>query len=206
MDTLSSKDFYNLLIYYVIWDNNLWLDNTVVYFFFFSFCVWIILYNLFVFEFWWLCSVQDFVSSVPYHGVFGILIPLLVTILQVHVQGTTHSLFQTHSLNMWISLVATVVYYFACAADMKDKLLHWHATDNSQFFNGIASISGSLSTVGFVSVLLSRLGGCIIFLVWGLVSIVLVMCKNAETIKGGVVWLYQKMRGVEKQRLPRLSV
>lgn len=157
---------------------------------------------------YWFCSVQDFVSLVPYHGVFGILIPLLVTILQVHVQGTTHSLFETHSLNMWVSLVATVVYYFACAVDMKFKL-HCHANnipDNSQLFNGIANLSGSLSTVGFVSVLLPPLGGCIIFIAWGLVSMILVIRKHAETIKGGFVWFYQKMRGVEKPRLPRLSV
>lgn len=146
-------------------------------------------------------------SSVPYHGVFGILIPLLLTILQVHVQGATHSLFETHSLNMWVSLVATVVYYVACAVDMKLKL-HCDATDNShsQLFNGIAIISGSLSTVGFVSVLLSPLGGCIVFLVWGSVSIILVIFRNAETIKGGFAWLYQKIHGVEKPRLPRLSV
>ncbi|KAK2650632.1 hypothetical protein Ddye_018121 [Dipteronia dyeriana] len=107
----------------------------------------------------------------PYHAVFGFLIPLLVGILEVNSQGTNKSSFETHPANMWAFLSATFIYCFAFAADMKSQLHSSTTTGQSKLSSLTAVVSGSLSSVSLVSVFLSRLLGRLLFIIWALVIV-----------------------------------
>ncbi|KAK2650631.1 hypothetical protein Ddye_018120 [Dipteronia dyeriana] len=74
--------------------------------------------------------VQELISRMPYHAVFGFLIPMLVGILEVKSQesrvksqGTNKSSFETHvpSKHVCVSVVHILVCCFAFAADMKSQ-------------------------------------------------------------------------------------
>ncbi|KAK3195132.1 hypothetical protein Dsin_026442 [Dipteronia sinensis] len=119
-------------------------------------------------------------ALMPYHAVFGFLIPLLVAVLQMNNQGTNNYSFETHPANLWVFLLATLVYCFAFVADIK-----------SQYYNPsyaqLAVISGSLSSVSLISLFLPDLPGRLIFIPWAFVSIVV----SRSLIISLRFWLYQ---------------
>ncbi|KAL5798839.1 hypothetical protein ACOSQ2_003659 [Xanthoceras sorbifolium] len=94
-----------------------------------------------------------FVSRMPYHAVFGFLIPLLIAVLQVNNQGTNNYSFETHPANLWAFLLATLVYCFAFAADIKYKFYNPRLR-YAQLSRLVAVISGSLSSVSLISIFL----------------------------------------------------
>ncbi|TXG62646.1 hypothetical protein EZV62_009640 [Acer yangbiense] len=96
---------------------------------------------------------------------FKYLIPMLITVLQVSSQRS-ESPFKSHPANMWISLIATFIYYFAVAAQL----------ENTIFFERsiiVAAISGPLSAVSLVSMFLPGLLGFLIFIPWTLLTIII---------------------------------
>ncbi|KAI9180215.1 hypothetical protein LWI28_002419 [Acer negundo] len=115
-------------------------------------------------------SEQKFVFWMPYHAVFGFLIPLLVALLQVNNQGTNKYSFETHQANLWVFLLATFVYCVAFAADIQSK---FYSTNYAKLSRFVAVISGSLSSVSLISIFLPPLLGRLIFIPWAFVSIVL---------------------------------
>ncbi|KAK2650623.1 hypothetical protein Ddye_018112 [Dipteronia dyeriana] len=98
---------------------------------------------------------------------FKYLIPMLITVLQVSSQGHSESPFKSHPANMWISLVATFIYYFAVAAAQLESAIFFERSII------VAAISGSLSAVSLVSMfLLPGLLGFLIFIPWTFIPII----------------------------------
>ncbi|KAK3195133.1 hypothetical protein Dsin_026443 [Dipteronia sinensis] len=129
-------------------------------------------------------SEQKFFSRMPYHAVFGFLIPLLVAVLQVNNQGTNNHSFETHPANLWAFLLATLVYCFAFVADIKSQ---YYNSSYAQLYSLVVVISGSLSSVSLISVFLPDLLGRLIFVLWAFVSIFV----SRSLIIGICCWLYQ---------------
>ena len=128
------------------------------------------------------CSEKKLFSRMPYHAVFGFLIPLLVAVLQVNNQGTNRYSIETHPTNTLAFLLATLVYCFAFVADIK-----YYNPSYAQLYSLLAVISGSLSSVSLISVFPPDLPSRLIFIPWAFVSIVvsrsLIICLCC--------WLYQ---------------
>ncbi|KAI5345145.1 hypothetical protein L3X38_013022 [Prunus dulcis] len=97
---------------------------------------------------------QGFISSMPWHTIFAFLNPLLIGILQVKCQGATKSPFDTHQEVMWTFLLATLVYCFAFAANMKSR--RDCSTVYSRISGHFALLTGSLSSVSLFSIFLPR--------------------------------------------------
>ncbi|KAK2650696.1 hypothetical protein Ddye_018185 [Dipteronia dyeriana] len=150
-------------------------------------------------------SEQNFFSKMPYHAVFGYLNPLLVAVLQVNNYS-----FETHTANLWVFVLATLIYCFAFIADIK-----------SQFYNPsyaplstlVAVISGSLSSVSLISVFLPDLPGLLIFIPWAFVSIVvsrsfiISLCSWIyQMIRFQVVGIWNRFKGSNLMEHPRLPV
>ncbi|TXG62587.1 hypothetical protein EZV62_009581 [Acer yangbiense] len=131
-------------------------------------------------------SEQKLFSRMPYHAVFGFLIPLLVAVLQLQVnnQGTNNYSFETHPANLWVFLLATLVYCFAFVADIKSQ---YYNPSYAQLYSLLAVISGSLSSVSLISVFLPDLPGRLIFIPWAFVSVVV----SRSLIISLCCWLYQ---------------
>ncbi|TXG62641.1 hypothetical protein EZV62_009635 [Acer yangbiense] len=85
-------------------------------------------------------------------------------ILQVSSQGN-ESPFKSHPVNMWISLVAAFIYYFAVVAQLEDTIFFEQSII-------VAAISGPLSAVSLVSMFLPGLLGFLIFIPWTLLTII----------------------------------
>ncbi|TXG62629.1 hypothetical protein EZV62_009623 [Acer yangbiense] len=115
-------------------------------------------------------SEQKFASWIPYHAVFGFLIPLLIALLRVNNQGGKNYSFETHPANLWVFLLATFAYCVAFAADIQSK---FYSTKYALLSSCVAVISGSLSSVSLISIFLPPLLGRLIFIPWAFVSIVL---------------------------------
>ncbi|KAL6289969.1 hypothetical protein ACE6H2_007479 [Prunus campanulata] len=108
---------------------------------------------------------QGFISSMPWHTIFAFLNPLLIGILQVKCQGATKSPFDTHRGIMWIFLLATLVYCFAFAANMKSR--RNSSTVYSRISGHFALLSGSLSSVSLFSIFLPRFPNeQLVFFLW----------------------------------------
>ena len=105
----------------------------------------------------------------PWHAVFAFLNPLLIGVLQVQCQGQSVSPFDTHRSDMWTFLLATLVYCFAFAANIKRR---GGRTTYALISGHVALISGSLSSVSLVSVFLPKLLGRLIFFSWIILPVV----------------------------------
>ncbi|KAI9182631.1 hypothetical protein LWI28_027345 [Acer negundo] len=129
---------------------------------------------------------QKLFSRMPYHAVFGFLIPLLVAVLQLQVnnQGTNNYSFQRHPANLWVFLLSTSVYCFAFIADIKSQ---YYNPSYAQLYSLVAVISGSLSSVSLISLFLPDLPGRLIFIPWAFMSIVV----SRRLIISLCCWLYQ---------------
>ncbi|KAH7576298.1 hypothetical protein ACOSP7_003466 [Xanthoceras sorbifolium] len=133
-------------------------------------------------------SEPKFVSWMPYHAVFGFLIPLLIAVLQVNNQGTNNYSFETHPTNLWAFLLATLVYCLAFAADIKYQFYNPRLS-YAQLSRLVAVISGSLSSVSLISIFLPYLPGRLIFIVWASFSTVV----SRSLIISLCRWLYYQM-------------
>ncbi|PON82952.1 hypothetical protein TorRG33x02_212480 [Trema orientale] len=114
----------------------------------------------------------------PWHAVFAFLNPLLVGVLQVKCQSQSASPFDTHRSDMWTFLLATLVYCFAFAANTRRRRY-------AVISGHVALISGSLSSVSLVSVLLPRSLGRLIFFTW----IILPVVVSRQTISCICRWI-----------------
>ena len=99
----------------------------------------------------------------PWHAVFAFLNPLLIGVMQVKCQNASSSPFLTNPTDMWTFLLATLIYCFAFAANIK-----WRRgrTIYALFSGHIALISGSLSSVSLFSIFLPTLFGRLILFLW----------------------------------------
>ncbi|KAK3195083.1 hypothetical protein Dsin_026393 [Dipteronia sinensis] len=133
------------------------------------------------------CSEQNFASWIPYHAVFGFLIPLLIALLQVNDNGGSACYFETHPVNMWVFLLATFAYCIAFVADFQSK---FYSTKYAKLSRFIAVISGSLSSVSIISIFLPPLLGPLIFIPWAFMSIFL----SRGFIVSICRWFYQMIK------------
>lgn len=115
-------------------------------------------------------------SNMPWHAAFGFLNPLLIGVLQVKCQGQALSPFETHTRAMWTFLLATFVYSFAVAAYVKRNRRPQKTNNYRKIVSGdVAIISGSLSSVSLVSILVPTnlvLIGRLIFFTWIVVPLI----------------------------------
>jgi len=130
------------------------------------------------------CSLHGFIFSTPCHAVFAFLNPLLIGVIQVKFQGTAQSPFQTSSPSMWAFLLATFIYCFAFAANMRFK-----CTRYSRLSGHVAFFAGSFSSISLVSVLLPALLGRLIFAVW----IILPIMVARHFVQFIFLWIYQRI-------------
>ncbi|KAJ4823014.1 hypothetical protein Tsubulata_009219 [Turnera subulata] len=122
-------------------------------------------------------------SSSPWHGVFAFLNPLLVGVIQVKFQGKTDSPFDSRPLCMWVFVSATVVYCFALAS----KLRFYGSVFYSKLSGDVALLSGSLSSVALVSILLPQLAGWVLSIAWTLFPMILAH----KLIRHMVIWIHK---------------
>lgn len=125
--------------------------------------------------------------SMPWHAIFAFLNPLLVGVLQVKGQSSKVSPFDTHPADMWTFLLATLLYCFAFAANIK---YHGQRTSASysRISGHVALLSGSLSSVSLLSIFLPTLLGRLIFILW--LTFPMIVARQLN-IHGFCHWLYQ---------------
>ncbi|KAH8488415.1 hypothetical protein H0E87_024181 [Populus deltoides] len=129
-------------------------------------------------------SLQGFIFSTPCHAIFAFLNPLLIGVIQVKFQGTAQSPFQTSLPSMWAFLLATIIYCFAFAANMRFK-----CTRYSRLSGHVAFFAGSFSSISLVSVLLPALPGRLIFAAW----IILPIMVARNFVQFICLWIYQRV-------------
>ncbi|KAK4848291.1 hypothetical protein QYF36_011361 [Acer negundo] len=105
---------------------------------------------------------------------FKTLIPMLVGVLQVNIQSKDESPFKTHPTNMWVFVFSTFIYYSVAQGSVS-----------------LAVVSGSLSSVSLLSVLLPCLLGHLIFIAWAFVTIVVAYQVHALLIHNVCQKLHQ---------------
>ncbi|CAL9006734.1 unnamed protein product [Prunus brigantina] len=127
---------------------------------------------------------QGFISSMPWHTIFAFLNPLLINILQVKCQGATKSPFDTHRGVMWIFLLATLVYCFAFAANMKSRCNC--STVYSRISGHFALLSGSLSSASLFSIFLPRFPNeQLVFFLWIIMPLIVArkwICRACQKL------------------------
>ncbi|KAG5231186.1 transmembrane [Salix suchowensis] len=129
-------------------------------------------------------SLQGFIFSTSCHAVFAFLNPFLIGVIQVKFQGTNQSPFQTRLASMWAFLLATFVYCFAFAANMKFK-----CTTYFRFSGHVAFLAGSFSSISLVSFLLPARLGPLVFVVWAILPII--VARSA--VQFTCLWIYQRI-------------
>lgn len=126
----------------------------------------------------------------PWHAIFAFVNPLLIGVLQVKAQGAYASPFDTHPGDMWTFLVATLLYCFAFAANIK---CHPHQTKTcSRISATVALLSGSLSSVALLSIFLPPLLARLIFFSWTVLPLIVARQLIHQTFH----WLFQWARKV----------
>ncbi|KAG5231185.1 transmembrane [Salix suchowensis] len=129
-------------------------------------------------------SLQGFIFSTSCHAVFAFLNPFLIGVIQVKFQGTSQSAFQTRLPSMWAFLLATFLYCFAFAANMKFKY-----TTYFRFSGHVAFLAGSFSSISLVSFLLPARLGPLVFAVWAILPIMVAR----STVQFICLWIYQRI-------------
>ncbi|KAJ6679437.1 PROTEIN putative-RELATED [Salix purpurea] len=127
---------------------------------------------------------QGFIFSTSCHAVFAFLNPFLLGVIQVKFQGTSQSAFQTRLPSMWAFLLATFLYCFAFAANMKFKY-----TTYFRFSGHVAFLAGSFSSISLVSFLLPARLGPLVFAVWAILPIMVAR----STVQFICLWIYQRI-------------
>uniref|UniRef100_A0A6N2MSG4 Uncharacterized protein n=1 Tax=Salix viminalis TaxID=40686 RepID=A0A6N2MSG4_SALVM len=127
-------------------------------------------------------SLQGFIFSTSCHAVFAFLNPFLIGVIQVKFQGTSQSPFQTRLPSMWAFLLATFLYCFAFAANMKFKYTTYFRFSGHVAFRSFSSIS-------LVSFLLPARLGPLVFVVWAILPIMVAR----STVQFIGLWIYQRI-------------
>ncbi|TXG49930.1 hypothetical protein EZV62_025805 [Acer yangbiense] len=121
---------------------------------------------------------------------FNCVIPTLLGVIQVNNEGKGKSPFETHPAQMWVFVFSLIIYFSAA-----QRSVH------------IAIISGSLSSVSLISVLLPCLLGALIFIPWAFVPLILAYQIHAVSIRDASRQLHHKINtiistSIQQQRLP----
>ncbi|KAJ0111541.1 hypothetical protein Patl1_00204 [Pistacia atlantica] len=141
--------------------------------------------------FLWFYSEQE---SIPIslnqcNRAFLFLIPVLVAAIQLCLQGSADkSLLETHSTNIYAFLFTTIIFGFAFTMANTNF-------SQSQFFCVIAFITGSLSLVYLVSVIVPHWCTYTIFILWAFGSFIVVY-GHVTVIMETYNWLLQKSKKV----------
>ncbi|KAI9157669.1 hypothetical protein LWI28_026019 [Acer negundo] len=128
----------------------------------------------------------NFMIAKSFYGV----IPTLIGVLQVNIEGKDKFPFETHPAQMWVFVFSSVIYFYA-----------------AQLSVPMAIISGSLSSVSLLSVLLPRLLGALIFIPWAFLPLILAYQIHAVSIRDACRQLHHKINNIvstsiEQQELP----
>ncbi|KAJ6400370.1 hypothetical protein OIU84_015924 [Salix udensis] len=142
-------------------------------------------------------SLQGFIFSTSCHAVFAFLNPFLIGVIQVKFQGTNQSPFQTRLPSMWAFLLATFVYCFAFAANMKFKY-----TKYFRFSGHVAFLAGSFSSISLVSFLLPARLGPLVFVAWAILPIMVAR----STVQFICLWIYQRIMTFSSISLDDMSI
>ncbi|KAI9181410.1 hypothetical protein LWI28_014728 [Acer negundo] len=111
---------------------------------------------------------------------FNCLIPILINVVQMKYshEGKDESPFETHPATMWVFVFSTFIYFSAAQRSVS-----------------VAIISGSLSSVSLVSVLLPRLLGTLIFIIaCAFVTIIVAYQVHAVLIHYAYYRLHQTIK------------
>ncbi|KAK2650640.1 hypothetical protein Ddye_018129 [Dipteronia dyeriana] len=115
---------------------------------------------------------------------FSCVIPILIGFLQVDSQGRDKFPFETLPVKMWVFVFSSFIYFFAVQRSVP-----------------MAIISGSLSSVSLVSVLLPRLLGALIFILWAFMTLIVAYHIHAVLIRDACHQLPETIKNV----IPNLS-
>ncbi|KAK3195076.1 hypothetical protein Dsin_026386 [Dipteronia sinensis] len=110
---------------------------------------------------------------------FNFVIQMLIGVFQVDSQGKDKSPFETHPAEMWVFVFSSFIYFSAAQRSVP-----------------MAIISGSLSSVSLVSVLLPRLLGDLIFIPWAFVPLIVAYQIHAVLIRTACHQLHHKINNV----------
>ncbi|KAK4835497.1 hypothetical protein QYF36_010499 [Acer negundo] len=129
---------------------------------------------------------RGFMIAKSFYGV----IPTLIGVLQVNTEGKDKSPFETHPAQMWVFVFSSVIYFYVAQRSVP-----------------MAIISGSLSSVSLLSVLLPRLLGALIFIPWAFLPLILAYQIHAVSIRDACRQLHHKINNIvstsiEQQELP----
>ncbi|KAJ6675546.1 PROTEIN putative-RELATED [Salix viminalis] len=142
-------------------------------------------------------SLQGFIFSTSCHAVFAFLNPFLIGVIQVKFQGTSQSAFQTRLPSMWAFLLATFLYCFAFAANMKFKY-----TTYFRFSGHVAFLAGSFSSISLVSFLLPARLGPLVFVAWAILPIMVAR----STVQFICLWIYERIMTFSSISLDGMSI
>ncbi|TXG49927.1 hypothetical protein EZV62_025802 [Acer yangbiense] len=118
---------------------------------------------------------------------FNCLIPILLTVIQVNNEGKDKSAFETHPAQMWVFVFSSVIYFSA-----------------AQLSVPMAIISGSLSSVSLLSVLLPRLLGALVFIPWAFVPLILACQIHEVLIRHACLQLHHKIKTIISTSIEQL--
>ncbi|CAK9162521.1 unnamed protein product [Ilex paraguariensis] len=131
-------------------------------------------------------SGSEFKSSPPSHEIFKYLVPLLFALVATKYQAKNEDPFEAHPINMWCFVIATIIYSIALGIRKQNKIC---VAKYLQIIDHVILISGALSTVSLLSVLLPRFLGFLSFAVMPFVLIIIAWNK----LKHGFGWLYDRV-------------
>ena len=114
---------------------------------------------------------QGFTFSPPCHGVFKYFIPSLMAVVALKFKNKNIDPFETHPVNMWAFVISTCIYFLILGIlkELQNSCANYH-----QILGHIILISGALSSVSLLSLILPTQLGCLIFIIWALLPIILV--------------------------------
>ncbi|CAK9166867.1 unnamed protein product, partial [Ilex paraguariensis] len=91
-------------------------------------------------------------SSPPSHEIFKYLVPLLFAAVAMKCQVKNVDPFEARPINMWCFVIATIIYSITLGIMERNKN---HAAKYLQIIDHVILVSGALSSVSLLSVLLA---------------------------------------------------
>jgi len=149
---------------------------------------------------------QGFTFSPPWHGVFKYFVPSLMAVVALKFDSKNIDPFETHPMNMWAFVISTCIYFLILGLL---KELQNSCANYDQILGHVLLLSGALSSVSLVSIILPTQLGRLIFIIWALLPIFLV-CRSLKhiyrclthKIKNVFSYSYEKVnKFVERVRL-----
>ncbi|CAK9159391.1 unnamed protein product [Ilex paraguariensis] len=124
-------------------------------------------------------------SSPPSHEIFKYLVPLLFAAVATKCQVKNEDPFEARPINMWCFVIATIIYGIALGIMERNKN---HVAKYLHIIDHVILVSGALSSVSLLSVLLPCGLGFLSFAVMPFVLIIIAWNK----LKRGCCWLYDR--------------